>query len=68
MSKFKNDYPEWEGITKDLDYIFNELIQNYQDIYGLQFEIEDLDYFKNLTKETEVILKPYNKLSVANNL
>ncbi len=68
MSKFKNDYPEWEGITKDLDYIFNELIKNYQDIYGLQFELEDLDYFKNLTKETEVILKSYHKLSVVNNL
>ncbi len=66
MSKFKRDYPKWKGITKDLDFIFNELIENYIDFYDLNIEIQQPDYFNNLIKETELILKPYSKLSILN--
>jgi CDP-paratose 2-epimerase len=48
MSKFKNDYPRWPGITKDLDYIFNELIQNWIDLYKLKVRLKDNDYFRKL--------------------
>lgn len=50
MSKFKRDYPEWVGITKDLDYIFNELIQNWIDIYKLDNILHEKTYFKELRK------------------
>lgn len=46
MSKFKDDYPEWKGPDKDLDYIFNELLQNWIGIYGLDIELQNEDYFK----------------------
>ena len=48
MSKFKNDYPEWKGVSKDLDYIFNELIQNWIDVFNLDIELIEKDYFKKL--------------------
>ncbi|KKN39692.1 hypothetical protein LCGC14_0740900 [marine sediment metagenome] len=67
MSKFERDYPKWKGITKDLDFIFNELIENYIDFYGLNIKLQELDYFKNLIKETELIVKSHNKLSIKNN-
>lgn len=46
MSRFKNDYPEWKGLDKDLDYIFNELIQNWIEIYNLDIKLQNEDYFK----------------------
>ncbi|MFX1392258.1 MAG: NAD-dependent epimerase/dehydratase family protein [Promethearchaeota archaeon] len=51
MSKFKKDYPEWKGITKDLDYIFNELILHWIKVYDLDVQIKEKDYFKRLRKE-----------------
>ncbi|MEX2681069.1 MAG: NAD-dependent epimerase/dehydratase family protein [Candidatus Sigynarchaeota archaeon] len=51
MSKFKKDYPEWKGITKDLDFIFNELILSCSDAYDLGLKIKSKDYFKKLRTE-----------------
>jgi len=51
MSKFKRDYPEWKGITKNLDFIFNELINNWIEIYNLDIELIEENYFKNLRNE-----------------
>ena len=51
MSKFKKDYPEWQGITKDLDFIFNELIQHWIEVYSLDIELQEKDYFKKLRKK-----------------
>ena len=47
MSMFKKDYPEWRGITKDLDFIFNELIENWIEIYNLDIELQNRYYFRN---------------------
>lgn len=50
MSRFKNDYPEWKGPEKDLDYIFNELIQNWITILNLNINLKQPDYFRELRK------------------
>lgn len=52
MSKFKQDYPSW-NMTKDLDYIFNEIIQHYIEALKLDIKLKDLDYFKK-----NLVLKP----------
>ncbi len=51
MSKFKKDYPEWQGITKDLDFIFNELLLYWIDLYNLDIELQNKDYFKKLRRQ-----------------
>ena len=51
MSKFKKDYPKWKGITKNLDYLFNELIQHWIEIYDLNVKIQKLNYFEKLRNE-----------------
>ena len=48
MSKFKRDYPEWPGLTKDLDYIFNELLENWIELYKLDIKLKEGDYFKKI--------------------
>ncbi len=48
MSKYKKDYPEWKGPTKDLDFIFNELILSCSDAHELGVKIKNKDYFKKL--------------------
>jgi len=48
MSKFKKDYPEWKGLSKDLDFIFNELISHWIEVYDLNVELQNKEYFKNL--------------------
>jgi len=48
MSRFKNDYPEWKGPEKDLDYIFNELLQNWIEICNLDIELQNENYFKEM--------------------
>ncbi|HTY14521.1 MAG TPA: NAD-dependent epimerase/dehydratase family protein [Methanoregulaceae archaeon] len=50
MSRFKNDYPEWKGPKKDLDYIFNELLENWINILGLDTNLQDKHYFRELRK------------------
>lgn len=50
MSRFKNDYPDWKGPEKDLDYIFNELLQNWIDILHLNLELKNPHYFRELRK------------------
>ena len=50
MSKFMRDYPKWKGLTKDLDFIFNELIEHWINEYNLDLEIQEKDYFKRLRK------------------
>ncbi|NMC08522.1 MAG: SDR family NAD(P)-dependent oxidoreductase [Candidatus Lokiarchaeota archaeon] len=52
MAKFKKDYPEWKGITKGLDFIFNELIASCSDANGLGIKIKDTDYFKRVRNAT----------------
>lgn len=52
MSKFKKDYPEWQGITNDLDFIFNELIQHCIEAYNLDISLQEENYFKQLRKES----------------
>ena len=47
MSKFKNDYPKWK-ITKDLDYIFNEIIEYYIKELKLDIELKNVDYFRKM--------------------
>lgn len=47
ISKFKKHYPAW-CMTKDLDFIFNELIQYYINKYNLKIELKEPDYFKKL--------------------
>ena len=53
MSKFKRDYPEWQGITKDLDYIFNELIEYWINFCNLDVELQEKDYFKKIRKDAK---------------
>jgi CDP-paratose 2-epimerase len=48
MSKFKKDYPEWKGVTKDLDFIFNELILSCTQANKLPVTLENKDYFKKI--------------------
>jgi CDP-paratose 2-epimerase len=50
MSRFKNDYPEWKGPKKNLDYIFNELLQNWIDIFHLKVDLKEPHYFRELRK------------------
>lgn len=50
MSKFKKDYPKWKGLTKNLDFIFNELLENWINIYNLEIHLQEKDYFKKLRK------------------
>jgi len=50
MSKFKNDYPSWKGPQKDLDYIFNELIENWIEVCKLKINLQNKDYFKKIRK------------------
>ena len=47
MSKFKTDYPSWK-ITKDLDYIFNEIIEYYINKLKLDITLKNKYYFKNV--------------------
>jgi CDP-paratose 2-epimerase len=49
MSKFKNDYPAWKR-TKDLDYIFNEIIEYYINELKLDVTLGNEDYFKKLSR------------------
>lgn len=51
MSKFNKDYPKWKGITKNLDFIFNELINNWIEVYDLDIELTEKNYFKELRNE-----------------
>ena len=44
MSKFKSDYPSWK-ITKDLYYIFNEIIEYYIKEFKLNIKLENKNYF-----------------------
>jgi len=46
MSKFRKDYPSWK-ITKDLDFIFNEIIGYYIKELKLDVKLENKDYVKN---------------------
>jgi len=50
MSKFRRDYPEWKGLTKNLDFIFNELLQNWIDLYDLDITIQAKNYFSEIRK------------------
>jgi len=49
MSKFKKDYPSWK-ITKDLDYIFNEIIEYYIKELKLNVTLENKDYFNRIRR------------------
>ena len=56
MSKFKRDYPEWKGLTKSLDFIFNELISHYIKLYNLDIELKQPNYFEKIrVKKTNEI-------------
>ena len=46
-SLFKQDYPEWP-LTKNLDYIFNELTQHFIDKLKLDITLRNKDYFKTI--------------------
>jgi CDP-paratose 2-epimerase len=48
MSRFKNDYPAWNGPEKDLDFIFNELILNWIDVLHLDIDLLNPHYFTEL--------------------
>lgn len=50
MSRFKKDYPQWKGITKDLDFIFNELIEHWISVYNLNISLKEKDYLTILRK------------------
>jgi CDP-paratose 2-epimerase len=47
ISKFQNDYPSWK-MTKDLDYIFNEIIDYYVKKLELDIKISAKDYFSKV--------------------
>lgn len=51
MSEFKKDYPQWKGITKNLDCIFNELIEHWINTNNLEIDVQERDYFTNLRKD-----------------
>jgi len=44
ISKFKSHYPKW-GVTKNLDFIFNEIINYYINKLDLNIEIKEKKYF-----------------------
>ncbi|MBI2559308.1 NAD-dependent epimerase/dehydratase family protein [Candidatus Woesearchaeota archaeon] len=46
LSKFKKDYPLWK-LTKDKDFIFNEIIEHYITSLGLPVKLGMEDYFKS---------------------
>ncbi len=48
MSKFKRDYPQWPGITKDLDNIFNDLLKNWIRSLDLEVTLQNPHYFRDL--------------------
>lgn len=50
MSKFKKDYPEWKGPTKSLDYILNELINHWIQVYNINIELQKEDFLEKLRK------------------
>jgi CDP-paratose 2-epimerase len=50
MSKFRKDYPSWK-LTKDLDYIFNEIIEFYINELKLNITLKNKDYFKKIGKK-----------------
>ena len=50
MSRFMRDYPDWVGPKRDLDYIFNELLENWINLNGLRLKLQNSDYFKKLRK------------------
>ncbi|MHA1679829.1 MAG: NAD-dependent epimerase/dehydratase family protein [Promethearchaeota archaeon] len=52
MTAFQGDYPTWHGPTKDLDYIFNELLEHWITAYSLNVELQNRDYFKDVRKNT----------------
>ncbi|MBW2985016.1 NAD-dependent epimerase/dehydratase family protein [Candidatus Woesearchaeota archaeon] len=47
MDKFKADYPDWK-MTKDLDFIFNEIIEYCIDRLKLDIKLKGEDYFKRM--------------------
>ncbi len=49
ISKFQEDYPKW-NLTKDLDFIFNEIMEYYIHQLKLDVILSNRDYFKNLSK------------------
>ncbi len=51
MSKVKKDYPEWNGLTYNLDDIFNELIENWIDVYDLNVSLQEKDFFERIRKK-----------------
>ncbi len=53
MAKFKADYPGWK-MSKDLDFIFNEIIEYYVNKLKLGIDLKDQSYFKSkIGKECE---------------
>ena len=50
MSRFKNDYPNWK-ITKDVDFIFNEIIEYYTNKLKLDVKLQNQNYFEKLRRE-----------------
>jgi len=44
VSKLQTDYPRWK-ITKNLDYIFNEILQYYITKHGLNVKLQNLEHF-----------------------
>ena len=52
MSKFQRHYPNWK-ITKNLDYLFNEIIEYYSKTLNLDVKITDPDFFKNNTSHRQ---------------
>ncbi len=50
ISKLQRHYPKWK-LTKDLDYIFNEIIQYYIDTLKMDIKIIRPNYFKEIKNE-----------------
>jgi len=46
-SKLTNDYPKWK-VTKDLDFIFNEIIQYYVRKHALNISLTNEKYFSGM--------------------
>ncbi len=51
LGKFKNDYPKWH-LTKDLDYIFNEIITYHINNLKLKVKLENQNYFNKIGRMT----------------
>jgi CDP-paratose 2-epimerase len=49
ISKLMTDYPKWK-VTKDLDHIFNEILQYYITKNNLNLKLENENYFSELRK------------------